>query len=80
MCVRAMLSWRNSALSGTPSLVYFTYLGGALADSASAIAVDSSGDAYVTGSTASTDFPIVTVAPSSSLRTAAAMPTLLSPN
>ncbi len=46
------------ALSGTPALVYFTYLGGSLADSANGIALDSSGDAYVTGSTVSTDFPI----------------------
>jgi hypothetical protein len=46
------------ALSGAPSLVHFTYLGGSLADSATGIAVDSSEDAYVTGSTSSTDFPI----------------------
>jgi hypothetical protein len=45
------------ALSGTPSLTYFTYLGGSLADSANGIALDSSEDAYVTGSTVSTDFP-----------------------
>jgi hypothetical protein len=45
------------ALSGTPSLVYFTYLGGSLADSANGITLDSSEDAYVTGSTVSTDFP-----------------------
>jgi hypothetical protein len=46
------------ALSGAPSLTYFTYLGGSLADSANGIALDSSEDAYVTGSTVSTDFPI----------------------
>ncbi len=46
------------ALSGTPALSYFTYLGGSLADSANGIALDSSGDAYVTGSTVSTNFPI----------------------
>jgi hypothetical protein len=46
------------ALSGTPSLVYFTYLGGSLADSASSVAVDASENVYVTGATASTDFPI----------------------
>jgi hypothetical protein len=38
--------------------VYFTYLGGSLADSGSGVAVDTAGDAYVTGSTVSTDFPI----------------------
>ncbi|OPY69632.1 MAG: Beta-propeller repeat protein [Syntrophorhabdus sp. PtaU1.Bin002] len=39
------------------SLVYSTYLGGSDTDSAYAIAIDSSGNAYVTGETYSTDFP-----------------------
>jgi uncharacterized protein (TIGR03437 family) len=43
--------------SGT--LVYLTYLGGSADDGASAIAVDTSGNAYVTGFTSSTDFPTV---------------------
>lgn len=41
------------------ALVYSTYLGGSIADGARGIAVDSSGNAYVTGDTQSTNFPIV---------------------
>ncbi len=40
------------------ALVYATYLGGALDDSGAAIALDSSGNAYVTGWTSSTNFPV----------------------
>jgi hypothetical protein len=41
------------------ALVYSTYLGGSSADYAQGIAVDSAGNAYVTGTTISSDFPIV---------------------
>jgi len=39
------------------ALVYSTYLGGSLWDEGSGIAVDSAGNAYVTGATGSADFP-----------------------
>ncbi|MGD0630302.1 MAG: SBBP repeat-containing protein, partial [Terracidiphilus sp.] len=46
--------------AGGPKLAYGTYLGGGqnLADSTSGIAVDASGNAYVTGLTQSWDFPV----------------------
>ncbi len=43
-------------------LSYSTYLGGTGDDEGKAIAVDSAGNAYVTGFTSSTDFPIVKAA------------------
>jgi hypothetical protein len=44
--------------SGGSPLVYSTYLGGTNADEGEGIAVDAAGFAYVTGFTASTNFPI----------------------
>ena len=45
------------------ALVYSSYLGGSGNDAGDAIAVDGSGSAYLTGSTASTDFPILNQIP-----------------
>ncbi|HZV07952.1 MAG TPA: SBBP repeat-containing protein [Gemmataceae bacterium] len=49
----------NPTLSGTASLVYFSYLGGG-GDAASGLAVDASGNAYLFGNTTSTNFPTTT--------------------
>jgi len=43
---------------GGGALAYSTYLGGTGDDTGSGIAVDAAGDAYVAGTTASTDFPV----------------------
>jgi len=55
-------------LNTTGQLVYCTLLGGAGADSATGIRVDASGNAYVVGSTTSTNFPVTTGAPQTAFR------------
>ena len=47
---------KYSTSLAAPALLYFTYLGGTKADTGAGIAVDSSGNAYIAGSTVSTDF------------------------
>jgi uncharacterized protein (TIGR03437 family) len=47
----------NPAASGAASLVWATFFGGTEGDWASAIAVDASGNAYITGTTFSPDYP-----------------------
>jgi len=48
---------RRRALVIDPRLAYFSYLGGALNESTPSIAVDSAFNAYLAGTTTSTDFP-----------------------
>lgn len=58
----------DTTLTGTASLIYSTYLGGngvnpgynAPGDQANGVAVDSTKNAYITGTTSSTDFPTTT--------------------
>jgi hypothetical protein len=50
---------RERELVIDPTLTYATYLGGLGEDDAFAIAIDGSGNAYVTGQTASSNFPTV---------------------
>jgi hypothetical protein len=50
----AFVTKLNAAGTG---LDYSTFLGGSAGDSGSSLGLDSSGDAYVTGSTSSSDFP-----------------------
>jgi uncharacterized repeat protein (TIGR01451 family) len=64
----------NPTLSGTASLVYSTFLGGTLNsgdDHGLGIAVDGSGNAYVTGRTHATNFPTTSNAFASTCGTAA---------
>ncbi len=61
------------------SLVYSTYLGGAGLDLCTGIALDASGDAYVTGSTYSTNFPIQMALQSNLLGTASAFVAEINP-
>jgi hypothetical protein len=49
---------RRQLLVIVPLLTYASYLGGSGAEFGNGIAVDSSGHAWVTGTTSSTDFPI----------------------
>jgi hypothetical protein len=47
----------NPNLSGSASLLFCTYLGGTGGDAGTGVAVDNSGNAYLTGYTDSTNFP-----------------------
>jgi hypothetical protein len=64
----AFLAEINPNLSGTASLVYGSYLGGSGTDAGSGVALDGSGNAYITGYTNSTTFPTTTGAYQTSLK------------
>jgi hypothetical protein len=55
----AFVAKLNPALSSSASLLYFTYLGGSLADSGTGIALDPSNNVYITGSTVSSNAAMV---------------------
>jgi uncharacterized repeat protein (TIGR01451 family) len=57
--VDAFVTKIDTTKSGNASLVYSTYLGGSGSDIGRGIAVDGSGNAYITGDTSSHDFPIL---------------------
>jgi hypothetical protein len=54
----AFVTLIDTNMSGASSLVYSTFFGGTGGDNGFGIATDSSGNAYVAGTTASSDFPI----------------------
>ena len=58
VCPDVFVAKFNPFASGSQSLIYSTYLGGVSQDEGIAIAVDASGNAYVTGQTASANFPV----------------------
>ncbi|MCC2672292.1 MAG: hypothetical protein K0Q72_4764, partial [Armatimonadetes bacterium] len=70
---------RSRALVIDPLLNYSTYLGGNGADAGNAAAADASGNAYLTGTTASLDFPTSAAAQGAKLGTTDAFVSKLNP-
>jgi Beta-propeller repeat len=65
----AFVSVIDPSKAGGASLVYSTFLGGSKLDQGFGIAVDSSGDAYITGVTQSPNFPMLPSPPTPPLKT-----------
>ena len=63
----AFVAKLDTTQSGEASLVWSTFLGGNKRDGASGVALDNAGNAYVVGTTSSTDFPTTANAPQGSL-------------
>ena len=78
VCAGAAFAAKLSA-DGT-TFVYSTYFGGSGGDAANAIAIDSSGDAYFTGITNSSDFPVLNPLQAHSAGSSDAFVTKLSPD
>ena len=73
------LAWNVEA--ATPPLIdYVTYLGGSYTDTAAGIAVDSTGAAYVAGTTSSPDFPVTSTTLGTPSTNACAFVTKLNPS
>jgi hypothetical protein len=66
----AFVSKISTGTTSAPTLVYSTYLGGSLFDQGTSIAADASSNAYVTGFTRSTDFPVTSGAFQTALNSA----------
>jgi len=54
----AFVAKLNPTLTGSASLLYFSWLGGSLYDSGTGITLDPSGNIFIAGQTVSTNFPI----------------------
>lgn len=65
-CPDAFVTNMDTTQTGSAALVYSTYLGGSGYDAGEAIAVDSTGDPYITGVTISQNFPATSVPNSAS--------------
>lgn len=75
----AFVAKLNPSVAGKAGLVYSTYLGGSSGDSGAGIAVDGAGNAYVTGVTASSNFPTFNTSHKTLMGTSDAFVTVLSP-